>query len=110
MTADHGADQGFDALLKAHRRAAGLTQHELATRAGVGVRTVRDLERGRASRPQRTTVDLLADALNLTGTTRTEFVAVARGTAAPAVTDERPAVPAVTPLAPASVAASRGRG
>ncbi|GAA1849609.1 ATP-binding protein [Asanoa iriomotensis] len=110
MTADHGADQGFDALLKAHRREAGLTQHELATRAGVGVRTVRDLERGRASRPQRTTVDLLADALHLAGTVRAEFVAVARGAVPPAVADERPTVPAFTPLAPASVAASRGRG
>ncbi|MEV0713415.1 helix-turn-helix domain-containing protein [Asanoa sp. NPDC050611] len=110
MTADHGADQGFDALLKAHRREAGLTQHELATRAGVGVRTVRDLERGRASRPQRTTVDLLADALHLAGAARAEFAAVARGITAPAATDERPAVPAFTPLTPASVAASRGRG
>ena len=39
-------------------------------RAGVGVRTVRDLERGRSARPQRTTVELLAGALGLAGPAR----------------------------------------
>ena len=48
-------------------------------RAGIGVRTVRDLERGRASRPQRTTVELLARALGLTGAERESFLAAARG-------------------------------
>ncbi|WBB65713.1 helix-turn-helix domain-containing protein [Micromonospora sp. WMMD812] len=69
-------------LLRGHRLAAGLTQAELADRAGVGVRTVRDLERGRASRPQRTTVELLADALDLDGAARAAFFATARGPAA----------------------------
>ncbi|MFF5177014.1 ATP-binding protein [Micromonospora sp. NPDC000316] len=68
-------------LLHRHRRAAGLTQAELASRAGVGVRTVRDLERGRSVRPQRTTVELLATALELTGATRAAFLGAARGTA-----------------------------
>jgi len=66
MTSDHGADQsgpGFDAVLRSHRLKAKLTQQELAARAAIGVRTVRDLERGRASRPQRTTAELLAAAL-----------------------------------------------
>jgi predicted ATPase/transcriptional regulator with XRE-family HTH domain len=92
MMADHGVDQGgvgFDALLRRLRRAAGLTQAELAARAGVGVRTVRDLERGRASRPQRTTVELLASALALADGERAEFLASARGKAAPG---EAPAV------------------
>ncbi|MEU8128347.1 helix-turn-helix domain-containing protein [Micromonospora sp. NPDC049049] len=69
-------------LLRGHRRAAGLTQAELASRAGVGVRTVRDLERGRSNRPQRTTVELLAGALALTGTSRAAFLAAARGAGA----------------------------
>ncbi|WCN81582.1 ATP-binding protein [Micromonospora sp. LH3U1] len=66
-------------LLRGHRRAAGLTQAELASRSGVGVRTVRDLERGRSVRPQRTTVELLAAALALTGANRLAFLAAARG-------------------------------
>lgn len=84
MTSSHDRSSGWIGssgladLLRGHRRAAGLTQAELATRAGVGVRTVRDLERGRSSRPQRTTVDLLADALDLSGAARTAFVAAAR--------------------------------
>ncbi|MEV1332842.1 helix-turn-helix domain-containing protein [Micromonospora costi] len=69
-------------LLRSHRLAAGLTQAELAARAGVGVRTVRDVERGRSSRPQRTTVELLAGALDLGGTARAAFLAAARGSVA----------------------------
>ncbi|BCJ53204.1 XRE family transcriptional regulator [Actinoplanes sp. NBRC 14428] len=82
MTSDHGADQegpGFDAVLRSYRLRAKLTQEELAARAAVGVRTVRDLERGRASRPQRTTVELLAAALGLAGADRLAFLAAARG-------------------------------
>src|SRR3954471_9941155 len=82
MTSDHGADQvgpGFDAVLRRHRLRAKLTQEELAARAAIGVRTVRDLERGRSSRPQRTTVELLAQALGLQGRDREDFLAVARG-------------------------------
>ena len=70
-------------MLRGHRQRAMVTQEELARRAGVGVRTVRDLERGRASRPQRTTVELLARALGLTGTERTDFLAAARGQPVP---------------------------
>jgi transcriptional regulator with XRE-family HTH domain len=92
MTADHG---GFGAVLRSHRLRAGLTQEELAARAEIGVRTVRDLERGRASRPQRTTVELLAAALGLTGPAWAAFAAAARGrTPAAAVVSLRDAVAA----------------
>jgi predicted ATPase/DNA-binding XRE family transcriptional regulator len=69
----------FPVLLRELRRAAGLTQEELAQGARVGVRTLRDLETGRALRPQRSTVDLLASALGLEGEARERFVAAARG-------------------------------
>lgn len=73
----------FGALLRAHRHAAKLTQAELAGRAGLGVRTVRDLEHGKAARPQRTTVELLARALGLRTESVAEFFAVARGQTTP---------------------------
>ncbi|TBL43296.1 XRE family transcriptional regulator [Verrucosispora sp. SN26_14.1] len=73
---------GLPELLRSHRLTAGLTQAELAVRAGVGIRTVRDLERGRSVRPQRTTVELLAGALDLTGDARAAFLTAARGTGA----------------------------
>jgi predicted ATPase/DNA-binding XRE family transcriptional regulator len=67
----------FAALLRGYRRATGLTQEEFAAKAAVGVRTLRDLERGRA-RPQRATADLLAAALALQPAAREEFLAAAR--------------------------------
>ena len=34
-------------FLKTKRKAAGMTQHDLADRAGVGLRFIRDLEQGK---------------------------------------------------------------
>jgi tetratricopeptide (TPR) repeat protein/transcriptional regulator with XRE-family HTH domain len=83
-TDQHGeaGEQGdFGGLLRRRRTAAGLTQEELAGRAGLSVRAVRDLERG-ASRPHRRTCGRLADALELTAADRDEFGRAARGPAA----------------------------
>jgi transcriptional regulator with XRE-family HTH domain len=41
---------GFGALLKRHRLAAGITQEGLAERAGISARAVSDLERGGGAR------------------------------------------------------------
>lgn len=78
MAPDGEPGAGFGALLRARRRAAGLTQAELAERAGLGERTVRDLENGRSARPQRSTIELLADALGLAGAEQLGFLAAAR--------------------------------
>jgi len=69
----------FAGLLRELRRAAHLTQDEIAQAAGVSLRSVSDLERGVVSTPQRETVRLLADALYLTGPERARFEAAARG-------------------------------
>lgn len=51
-----------------------MTQEELAGRAGVSVRTVRDTESGRVRRPRAATVELLAAALGLGAAERRELV------------------------------------
>ncbi|HRD64248.1 MAG TPA: helix-turn-helix transcriptional regulator, partial [Nocardioides sp.] len=68
----------FAALLRRQREAAGLTQAELADRAGLGVRTVSNLERGVNSSPYPSTVRLLAEALELAPVELDALVAAAR--------------------------------
>src|SRR5689334_20701675 len=67
----------FGELLRDHRRAAGLTQEELAERAGVSPRSVSGLERGGAHVPRRDTVALLVRALGLAGSERDAFEGLA---------------------------------
>ena len=55
----------FGALLKRHRRAAGISQEALAALAALSTRVVSDIERGIIKAPQRDTVRSLAVALNL---------------------------------------------
>ena len=52
-------------LVRERRRAAGLTQRELAQRSGLSMAAVRDLEQGRSRRPRPGTLDALARALGL---------------------------------------------
>ncbi len=73
-------------LLREHRVAAGLTQEELADRAGISTRTVSDVERGLRGGIYRDTASRIAAALGLTGVDRVEFEATARGRQPPAVT------------------------
>src|SRR5512135_174975 len=68
---------GFGARLRACRRSAGLSQQELAERAGVSVRAISNLERDRARWPYRDTLHRLADALELRDAVRAEFIAAA---------------------------------
>jgi predicted ATPase/class 3 adenylate cyclase len=68
----------FADLLRRSRKAAGLTQEELAARCGLGVRSIGDLERGMTRAPHRDTVALLAGALELSGEDRAAFEAAAR--------------------------------
>ncbi|MFJ1709347.1 helix-turn-helix domain-containing protein [Kitasatospora sp. NPDC088346] len=59
------SDEGFAARLHALRTGAGLSQERLAQAAGLSVRALSDLERGRSRGPQRRTVQALATALEL---------------------------------------------
>src|SRR5690242_6134440 len=78
-----GSPGAFGALLRRHRRAAGLTQERLAERAPCSVRALSDLERGVTRWPQRETVRLLADALALAGPERAAFLAAGLEAAPP---------------------------
>jgi predicted ATPase/DNA-binding XRE family transcriptional regulator len=69
----------FAALLKRYRRATGLTQADLAERAGLSANNVSALERGVSRTPRKDTITLLADALGLTPAERATFEAAARG-------------------------------
>ena len=73
----------FGEWLKRYRAAAGLTQEALAERAGLSVRGISDLERGRRASPYYDTVRLLADALDLDTDDRANLLAAARGHAFP---------------------------
>src|SRR5262249_37805439 len=69
----------FGALLRACRHRAYLSQEELAARAELSERTVRNLEADRVRSPRTDTVRLLADALQLNGPDRESWFEVARG-------------------------------
>jgi len=83
-----GASGSFGAQLKALREAAGYTQEELATIAGVSVHAVSALERGHRRRPHGETLRALSTALDLTGANRDAFVVSARPPAPDRSVDE----------------------
>jgi predicted ATPase/transcriptional regulator with XRE-family HTH domain len=72
-------DTELGGLLRRHRAAAGLTQEELAERAGVSARTISDVERGLRDGVFRDTAARIGVALGLAGDQLTRFEAVARG-------------------------------
>jgi transposase len=82
----------FGALLRARRHRAYLSQEQLAARAELSERTVRNLEADRVRSPRTDTVRLLADALQLTGPERESWFEAARGVNHPRA---EPAVPGV---------------
>jgi predicted ATPase/transcriptional regulator with XRE-family HTH domain len=71
-------DTPLGRLLRRHRRDAGLTQEELAERAGISARTVSDVERGLRDGVYRDTAARIAVALGLCAADRAAFEAAAR--------------------------------
>ena len=94
------AAESFGARLKALREAAGFTQEELATIAGLSVHAVSALERGERRRPQVETVRALSAALDLTGPMRDAFVGSARAPAQATAVDALTGVSLPMPLTP----------
>lgn len=72
-------DRGsFGPVLRRLRRAAGMSQEELAERAHLSVESIGALERGRRRAPYRETIRLIADALELSDAGRQELQAAAK--------------------------------
>ena len=84
----------FGELLRQLRLDSGLTLEALAGRARVAVRTISDLELGKARSPRESTVARLAWGLRLEGAARARFKAIARGRQA---ADGLPAATGTTP-------------
>lgn len=97
---DTAPRQTFGALLKRHRLAAGLSQEQLAERAGLTAQAVGVLERGVRQAPYRDTVRALVRALGLApAEAATLEAAVARGRAAAPPAPTVPTLPVPpTPL------------
>ncbi len=80
MTTAHDPDtqSSFADLLRRARRNAGLTQEELAERAGLSTRAITAIERGISRAPHKTTVELLCAALELPPEQCAAFLSSAR--------------------------------
>jgi predicted ATPase/DNA-binding XRE family transcriptional regulator len=91
----------FGSRLRRLREAAGLTQEELALRAGLSPRAISALERGERQRPYPHTVRTLADTLGLSEEARASLLAtLPRGAAAPTAQATTPEVNLPVPPTP----------
>ncbi|MFI5734512.1 tetratricopeptide repeat protein [Kribbella sp. NPDC051587] len=90
--------RGESGLLARLRVAAGMTQEELAERAGLSVRSISDIERGLVARPRKHSLGVIANSLGLADTDRAQFIAHYRPSGATgAITTGLYAVPAQLP-------------
>ena len=83
MTTTHRLATEFGSHVRALRASAGLTQAELAERAGLSERTISDLERGLRGAVYPATARKLAAALDVNGGRLAAFLADAQGEDAP---------------------------
>jgi transcriptional regulator with XRE-family HTH domain/tRNA A-37 threonylcarbamoyl transferase component Bud32 len=79
--------------VKTQRLAAGMTQEELAGKAGLSVRAISNLERGRTTRPHPRSLEVLAAALGLPETAGTEWSARLRAAQARGASTQAPRLP-----------------
>jgi tetratricopeptide (TPR) repeat protein/transcriptional regulator with XRE-family HTH domain len=88
----------FGTLLRRYRIAAGLTQEELAERAGISLRSLGDMERGVVHTPRKDTIALLAAALALSPPEGAALAEAARRLSAPATSVPGSVVPSAPPF------------
>src|SRR6186997_235789 len=94
-------ETGFGELLRRYRVAAGLTQEELAERAGLSARGISDLERGARELPRRDTLQLLLRTLELSQADEAALVSSSRRTPLPSQRDQTYEFPGLPlPLTP----------
>jgi tetratricopeptide (TPR) repeat protein/transcriptional regulator with XRE-family HTH domain len=108
-----GRPEVFGEIVRAYRRRLGLTQEELAEKAGLNVRSIGKVEAGRIALPRAATVRLLAGAFGLGGADLDRFLRSAAGEGAHAETGtpgDPPARAAVPAQLPPDVSAFTGRG
>ncbi len=82
--AGHVTNGGLGDLIAEFRSRAGLTQAELAAKASLSVRALRDMERGRVAVPRPESVHRLADALQLSPAERGLITSLVSGAQEPA--------------------------
>jgi predicted ATPase/DNA-binding CsgD family transcriptional regulator/transcriptional regulator with XRE-family HTH domain len=75
---DTHSEPTFANYVRQARSAAGLSQEQLAERAGISVRGISDIERGLIRAPQQETLRLLAEALDLPSDERRRWEAARR--------------------------------
>jgi DNA-binding SARP family transcriptional activator/DNA-binding XRE family transcriptional regulator len=88
----------FGAMVRIHRRQAGLTQQELAARAGLSVAALRDIEQSRRCRPRSSTLVALSSALCLNPQQAADLADAGRGRSAPQRSRLAGSVPAAGPM------------
>jgi tetratricopeptide (TPR) repeat protein/transcriptional regulator with XRE-family HTH domain len=101
--------RAFADLLREYRRAAGLSQEELAERAGLSERALRKLESGESQTPRRDTLALLAAALSLSSNDRTLLEATVSRHRKPIATVDESTVPVASATGLRSTSALVGR-
>ena len=93
-------DDSFGARLRRLRKDAGLTQQELAERAGLSLNAVNGLERGVRRHPYPHTVRSLAEGLTLSEEERSSLLAAVPGRGNPSVEDAAGALEVSLPSPP----------
>jgi tetratricopeptide (TPR) repeat protein/transcriptional regulator with XRE-family HTH domain len=89
----------FGVLLRRYRLASGLSQEELAQRAGLSVRALANMERGRTRRPYKRSVQLLAEAMALSELQRLDLDRASRIDACDASVPNSVETAAIAPVA-----------